>query len=107
MPFRLQLLVDRVRHVRFHIELVEARRMRPERSVEMQRLYARPSERLVQIRIPLGPEFHDVQEGLKDRLLLVVAARRAEGQKRLALAEHDRRRQGITRTRSRPELSGT
>ena len=75
---RLQLVVDRLRHIGFDIQLVEACRMRPERSVEVQRLDARPLERLVQVRIPVVPELDDAQERLQDRLLLVVAAGRAD-----------------------------
>ena len=77
-PRALQLVVDRVRNRRLDIQLVEARRVRPERSVEVQRLHARPLERGMQVRIPVVPELDDAEERLQDRLILVVAARRAD-----------------------------
>src|ERR1700680_3192321 len=73
---RLQLVKHRIGNLRLDIELVEAAVMRPERTVEVQRLDARPFERLMQVRIPVGPELYDVQECLDDRLLLIVASGR-------------------------------
>ena len=57
------------------LSLLKPRWVRPERSVEVQRLHARPLERLVQVRVPVRPELDDVEERLQDRLFLVVAAR--------------------------------
>ena len=63
--------------VRLHIECINANVMGPERTVEMQRLEAGPLESLVQVRVPVGPELNNGEEGLQDGLVLVVAARRA------------------------------
>ena len=93
-------------HVRFDVQLVETGGVRPERSVEVQRLHAGPSERVVEVRIPLRPELHDVQERLEDGLLLVVAAGRADRHERLAVAQHDARRQRVARAGPRPQLAG-
>src|SRR5258706_1490866 len=76
---RLQIVVDGVGHAGFDVQLVESRVVRPERAVEVQRLHPRPFESLMQIREPIGPELDDIQERLKDGLVLVVAARRADG----------------------------
>jgi len=44
--------------------------MGPERTVEMQRLEAGPLERLVQVRVPVGPELNNGEECLQDGLVL-------------------------------------
>jgi len=52
--------------------------VRPEGSEEMQRLHARRLERFVQVRIPIVPKLHDVQERLQNRLILIVATGRTD-----------------------------
>ena len=105
-PRDLQILEHGVGNVGLDVQLVEPRRVRPERSVEMQRLDARPLERRVKVRVPFRPELDDVQECLEDGLLLVVAAGRADRHERLAVAQHDAGRQRIAGPRPRPQLRG-
>src|SRR5229473_7764580 len=73
----------------------------------MQRLDARPFERLVEVRIPVGPELHDIEKRLQDRLVLVVAAGRADRHEGLTVAQHDAWRQRIAWPRPRAQLGGT
>src|SRR5262249_55856884 len=75
---RLQFVVNGVRDCSFHVQFVESRRVRPERSVEVQRLDPRPLESGVQVRIPVAPEVDNAEKHLKNRLSLIVAARRAD-----------------------------
>ena len=56
--------------------------------------------------IPAIPELDDVEERLQDRLVLVVAAGRAQRHQRLAVLEHQARRQRVARPRPRPDLVG-
>src|SRR6266478_7054251 len=72
----------------------------------MQRLDARPFERLVEVRIPVGPELYDVEKRLQDRLVLVVASGRADRHEGRAVAQHDAWRQRVARPRPRAQLGG-
>src|SRR5215510_9516003 len=103
---RLQIAVDGVRNIGLKVEAVEPRIVRPERAVEMQRLDPRPFECLVQVRVPGGPELHDVEKCLQDGLVLVVAAGRTDRHEGLAVAKHDARRQRIPWSRPRAQLGG-
>ena len=89
---------------RLDVEFVEARTVRPERAVEVQRLHARALERAVQVRIPVVPELDDAQERLEDRLLLIVAARRADAHHRHVALEDDARCQRVARAGAGAEL---
>src|SRR5713226_6592080 len=80
--------------------------MWPERTVEMRGRDTRPFERFMQIRIPRWPELGDVEERLENCLLLVVTTGRSDRHERLAILEHDARRQRISRPLPWPELSG-
>src|SRR2546425_5927643 len=102
----LQVLEYGIRDLGFNIQLVEAGRVRPERAEEVQRLHPRPLERRVQIRIPVGPEFHDVEECLQDGLVLIVPSRRADRHERFAVPEDDAWRQRVARPGPRPQLCG-
>ena len=66
VPSRLKFLEHFIGDRRFHIQAVEPRIMRPERAEEMQRLDPRPLESFMQVGIPVRPEFHNVQECLKE-----------------------------------------
>src|SRR5882762_4812153 len=103
---RLQIVVDGIGDSGFDVQLVEARIMRPERAVEVQRLHPRPFEGLVQIGEPIGPELDDVEERLKDGLVLVVAARRADGHEGLTVLQDDAGRERVARAGARTQLRG-
>src|SRR5262249_49451709 len=72
----------------------------------MQRLNARPLKRFVQVRIPVIPKLHNVQESLKYRLILIVSTRCAQGHERLTVCQYDAWGQRVARARSRPQLRG-
>jgi len=77
---RPQLLVDLVSDRGLHVQAVEARGVRPERAVEVLRLRPRAFEGDVEVGVPVVPKLQDAQERLENRLVLVVAAWRADGQ---------------------------
>ena len=58
----------------------------------------------MQVRVPLRPELDDVQQALKNGLFLVVAPGCADRHERLAVLQHDARRQRVARPRARTQL---
>src|SRR5262245_33831892 len=58
----------------------------------------------MQVRIPVIPEVDDAEKGLQNRLVLIVAARRADSHHRGITLEDETRRQRVTRLRSWPDL---
>jgi hypothetical protein len=85
---RFEFVVDGVGHVGLDRKLIEARRVRPERPVEVTGLHTGPFEGGVQVRVPVVPEIDHAQEGLEDGLVLIIAAGRAEGHDRHIAAEN-------------------
>jgi hypothetical protein len=65
VPTPAQFVVNRVCNSRFDIQFVEARGVRPERTVEVMRLDAWPFEGRVQVRIPVIPEFNDARKACR------------------------------------------
>src|SRR5262249_36228738 len=106
MAARLKIFVDGIRNIGLKIEPVEARIVWPERAEEMQRLDPRPLERLVQVRVPVGPELHHIEKRLQDSLALVVAAWRADRHEGLTVPQHNAWRQRVARPRPRAQLGG-
>src|SRR5579883_2338956 len=103
---RFELLENRIRNGCLDVHFVEPRRVRPERSEEVQRLHAGPFKGLVEVRIPVRPELDDIEECLEYRLVLVVAPGRAERHQRLPVLQNDARCERVARARPRPELRG-
>ena len=72
----------------------------------MQCLDPRPFKGFVQVGIPSRPKLDNIEEGLQNRLVLIVAARCAQGHERLSVLQYDARRQGVPRARSGTQLRG-
>src|SRR5690348_10834267 len=104
MTARLELVVDRIRYTLFNCKLVEAWTVRPERAVEMRRLHARALERLVQVRVPVAPEFDDAEKRLQNGLLLIVPAWGSKRHHRRVALEDETRRQRVPWSRARANL---
>src|SRR5262249_43718103 len=75
-------------------------------AVEVERLRRGPLERLVQVRVPRGPDLYNIEKCLQDRLVLVVAAGRADSHEGRPVAQHDAGRERIARPRPRAQLGG-
>src|SRR5687767_5423688 len=73
----------------------------------MQSLHSGLLKRGMQVRIPVVPKFHNAQEGLQDRLILVIATRRAERHHRRIALEDQARRERVARTCTWTNLIGS
>src|SRR5437870_11301066 len=60
----------------------------------------------MEVGIPIAPELDNIEECLKDRLILIVAARSSQRHHRLSVFEDDAGCQRVTRSRARPQLRG-
>src|SRR3954454_24344889 len=97
MPFSLQLLNGRGWQVRFHRKAARTAGAGIEGAGEMLRMEQWLIDRLLQVQ----PVMDMAQEEDRLPLVLLVAARRAEGDVGLAVAERHRRRQRGARTLAR------
>src|SRR5207249_317061 len=104
MAAGLQLFKDFIGDRSFDVQSIESRIVRPEGSEEVQRLHARPLECFVQVRVPVVPKLHDIQERRQDRLILIVAAGCTNRHKRLSIPQHDARSKRVCRTGARTQL---
>ena len=89
MPPSRQIVADPGRHAIFDLEDAGKALVVVERAERMQRIDPRRLDRLLHVH----PEHEQVEQDVQDLLILAVAAGRADGKKRLAALEHDRRRQ--------------